>query len=597
MPHVGKVIRLLAALTVLLALGGPGSRAHAATGASSKLDRLLQQRVFTGTGRTRIVVRLAKGADRRATRVILERLGGIPGRLLPIINAYAASLPNSALAALAASPLVEHISVDRLVDGSVDLTGAAVGAAPVRESLGVDGTGVGVAIIDSGITAWHDDLTGANDGQRVDRFVDFVAGRTSSYDDYGHGTHVAGIVAGNGYDSRGGRTGIAPGARLTILKTLDATGAGYVSDVIAALDYILENKEALNIRVANLSLTAPVYESYETDPLTLATRQLVNAGIVVVAAAGNAGRNPQTGETLYGGIGAPANAPWVLTVGASSHQGTVDRTDDSIASFSSRGPGAGGAAAKPDVVAPGVGISSLSDPESALYTRRAAYLLSGAVETAYMPYLSLSGTSMAAPVVSGTIALMLQANPALTPNQVKAILQYTAEVHAGYDAFSQGAGFLNAKGAVELAHHFADPARGATPSDPQWSRGIIWGNRLVKGGRLRADANAWSPSVTWGAATTADGASVAWGVKEPIEGSDVGVLTEEAWVGSATDDNIVWGMLCGGDDCEAVWDNAVVLGTETGDTVVWGMNDAMDTVVWGMSCNLAECDPVIWGSR
>jgi len=591
----GTFIRLLAALTVLLA---PGSPAFAAPGSSSKLDALLQQRAATGTGRTRVILRLAKSAQRPVVKAIIQQLGGTAGRLLPIVNGYAASIPDTALALLAASPLIEHVSVDRIVGGSVDRTGATIGAAPVREALGVDGTGVGVAIIDSGITGWHDDLTGApNDAQRVDRFVDFVQGRTSAYDDYGHGTHVAGIVAGNGFDSNGGRTGIAPGARLIVLKALDESGSGHASDVLAALDYVLANKDALNIRIVNLSLTAPVYESYDSDPLTLAAKRLVSAGVVVVAAAGNGGRNATTGETLYGGIGAPGNAPWVLTVGASSHEGTVDRADDSIAAFSSRGPGAGGAAAKPDVVAPGVGIESLSNPDSLLYTKRAAFLISGTVATAYLPYLSLSGTSMSAPVVSGTIALMLQANPALTPNEVKAILQYTAEVRPGYDRFSQGGGFLNAKGAVELAHHFADPAGSTMPSDARWSRQIIWGNRLVAGGRLRADANAWSPAVTWGAATTPEGDTIAWGVTDAVDAASTDVTIERAWVNSTMNENVVWGMTCGGDDCSSAWDNDDVLGADTGDTVVWGMNDAMDTVVWGMNCSLTDCDPVIWGSR
>src|SRR5262249_7307355 len=150
-------------------------------------------------------------------------------------------------------------------------------------------------------------------------------------------------------------------------------------------------------------------------------------------------------------ITAPGNAPWVITVGASSHMGTVDRADDSMAPFSSRGPTGFDAGAKPDLVAPGVGIESLSDPDSAMYVTDAPFLLSGTVPTSYLPYLSLSGTSMAAPVVTGTVALMLQANPALTPNLVKAILQYTSQTYVNYDPLTQGAGFLNAKGAIEAA--------------------------------------------------------------------------------------------------------------------------------------------------
>src|SRR6185503_13206192 len=163
-------------------------------------------------------------------------------------------------------------------------------------------------------------------------------------------------------------------------------------------------------------------------------------------------------------------------VGASSHMGTIDRADDTIAVFSSRGPTAIDRAAKPDLVAPGVGIESLSDPASAFYTTKAAYLLSGTATTSYLPYLSLSGTSMAAPVVSGTVALMLQANPTLTPNAVKAILEYTAETNSGYDKMTQGAGFLNARGAVEVARSLASESGGDFPDSSTWSRHLIWGN-------------------------------------------------------------------------------------------------------------------------
>ena len=211
------------------------------------------------------------------------------------------------------------------------------------------------------------------------------------------------------------------------------------------------------------------------------------------------------GETHYGGITAPGNAPWVLTVGASSHMGTIDREDDTIAPFSSRGPTAIDRAAKPDLVAPGVGIESLSAPNSTLYNTRSAYLLPGTVPTSYPPYLSLSGTSMSAPVVAGTVALMLQANPSLTPNAVKAVLQFTAQSSPSYDAFSQGAGFLNAQGAVELARFLAAPATAAYPADTIWSRQLFWGNYRADGGRLSPDANAWEPGTRWGGIASASG--------------------------------------------------------------------------------------------
>ena len=467
----------------------------------------------------------------------------------------------------------------------MERTGSTVGASAVRQELGYDGAGVGVAIIDSGSAATLDDLSDWVGRQRrasISSSISSTAGR-APYDDYGHGTHVAGIIAGNGFDSGGLRTGIAPGARLIVLKVLDESGQGRISDVIAAIDYAIAQKDAFNIRVINLSVATGVYESYDVDPLTLAAQRAVNAGIVVVAAAGNYGRAPQ-GGTRYGGITAPGNAPWVLTVGASSHMGTVDRADDTIAAFSSRGPTAINYVAKPDVVAPGVGIESLSDPDSAFYVTKAAYLLNGTVPTWYLPYLSLSGTSMAAPVVTGTVALMLQANPNLTPNAVKAILEYTAQQYAGYDRLTQGAGFLNAKGAVELARYsrIGDDDDTEFPSTADWSTQIVWGNRLIQGGELRADENAWWTSTTWGARLSADGDEIKWGTKF-----------------SDTGQNVVWGSQCGGEDCETAWsvfDSGVVIGADDGDTVVWGTSDddEGDTVVWGTSCSDPSCDPVIW---
>jgi len=269
--------------------------------------------------------------------------------------------------------------------------------------------------------------------------------------------------------------------------------------VIAALDYVVSHKNALNIRVANLSVATGVYESYNADPLTLAARSAVDAGIVVVAAAGNNGRDPN-GQTHYGGITAPGNAPWVLTVGASSHVGTIDRADDTIAAFSSRGPTAVDRIVKPDLVAPGVGIESLSDPASAFYTTKSPYLLSGTVATSYLPYLSLSGTSMSAPVVSGTVALMLQASPSLSPRQVKAILQHTAESSPQYDRLTEGAGFLNAMSAVALARQSRN-----TPDlvDP-WLIALLFGG----GDNGEAVASDEDSGVVWG---TDDDGGVVWG--------------------------------------------------------------------------------------
>jgi subtilisin family serine protease len=261
----------------------------------------------------------------------------------------------------------------------------------------------------------------------------------------------------------------------------------------------------------------------------------------VVAAAGNGG-NDTAGHPVWGAISAPANAPWVLTVGASSTEGTLTRADDKVAKFSSRGPTLINRAAKPDLVASGVGTVSTIATEASLYSINANYLVAatGAILRT-KPYMVLSGTSMAAPVVSGTVALMLQANPSLTPNLIKAILQYTAEIYPGYNPLEEGAGFLNALGAVRLAKFYASAhsAGEAVPIEPIWGRQIFWGNHRLRNGFMVPTANAWQNGVLWGAAKTL----------------------------GATGDNIVWGTACGGGDC--------------GDNIVWGTASDGDNIVWG----------------
>jgi serine protease AprX len=406
---------------------------------------------------------------------------------------------------------------------------------------------------------------------------------------------VAGIIAGNGYDSSGRRAGIAPSASLVVLKVLDGSGRGCISNLLAAFDYILANHTLYSIRAVNVSIGAGVYESYNTDFLTASVKRLVQAGIVVVAAAGNNGT--QNGAVQYGGITAPGNAPWVLTVGASTHNGTIDRSDDAMAGFSSRGPSAVDYAAKPDVVAPGVGIESLSSPGSTMYAARASALLPGTIDPGYLPYLSLSGTSQATPVVTGTVALMLQANPSLTPNAVKAILQYTAQIYPGYDALTQGAGFLNALGAVQLARSFGGAPLTGDPAGAPWGRQIIWGNHLITGGSLTFDANAWATDVDWGAATRG-ATTIAWGVifvPQTYSWSTWGTSCSDLFChnvtwGSPGSPNVVWGSTCGGANCTTsrpLPGTSLMMWSPTAaNTIVWGTSDGdSDTIVWGSSCD------------
>ena len=575
--------------------GRPGSFAKA-----YKLDAELTRRskgLLTGLQTSSVIVTLEDGKTEKD--LPNELLRYIQKRNLGIINGQVLELPNRLLKKLVDESHVVTIHENRGIEHSNYRTAVTTGARAVNEIMGLTGAGVGVAVIDSGISAFHDDLTVKNSStlypygnQRVAKFVDFVNGRTLPYDDNGHGSHVAGIVGGNGSASAGSasKAGMAPKASVIALKVLDANGAGTIADVIEALNWVYVNRTAYNIRVVNLSVGAPIRESYWTDPLTLAAKKLTDLGIVVVVAAGNRGKNG-LGVAQYGGITSPANAPWVLTVGASSTQGTLTRNDDIMATYSSRGPTYLDWSAKPDLVAPGTATVSLAVSGSTLYKAKPLALVSGLLSWGTKPYLALSGTSMAAPAVSGTVALMFQANPNLTPNLVKAILQYTAQVYPGYDALTQGAGFLNTLGAVRLAQFYATAHKGDhVPVQSVWSRHVIWGNHMIKGGLMVPSKNAWGNKVVWGSAKTLgfDGDNIIWGTFG--DGDNI------IW-GTAAGTDIIWGTAAGSN---IIWGTSVltdiIWGTSfDGDNIIWGTSLA-DNIIWGTDCGGADCDNTIWGS-
>jgi serine protease AprX len=610
------MLRVGLALALVSVLGGPPPAMAApgqGPGDHPKLDRKLNYRDRNEKGGTsRAIIQLKAGSDVSGE---VAKLGGKLGRRLALMNGLAVELPNKVLRKLADNPAVERIIWDRPLDSTMNRVAVAVGARAVQETLGYTGAGIGVAVIDSGITSWHDDLTyqgrstlvKVKNGQRVSAFVDFVNGRLNPYDDYGHGTHVAGIIAGNGYDTFGSRAGIAPDANLVGLKVLDGNGRGVISNVIAAIEWSITNRAAYNIRVINLSVGSSITESYNTDPLALAAKRAVDAGIVVVAAAGNLGKNAK-GKPQYGGITAPGNAPWVLTVGASSTEGTVSRLDDVYAPYSSRGPSAIDYQAKPDLLAPGTGVVSLSDATSLMYLTNPGLLLNGLLGN--KPYISLSGTSMAAPVVAGTVALMLQANPSLTPNLVKAAIQYTAQVYPGYNALTQGAGFLNTKGAVDLVRFFKTAQAGQRLSVPStWSRTLLWGNHRLQGGIIKPNASAWKVGVVWGAPKGLTGQNIVWGTRLSASEDNIvwGTAASEdniVWgTASASEDNIVWGTYASEDNI--VWgtmssEDNIVWGTRASseDNIVWGTRaSSEDNIVWGTDCSGRNCPNVVWGAR
>jgi serine protease AprX len=584
------------ALFTLVVVGAPALGAAQAL-SSQKLDRVLSPRARQLTGKSRVIVEFHGTPDVNA----ITSAHGVAARRLRGSPSHVADINNLDLATLAKDPRVKRIMADRPAFATLERTALAIGVrseSPLVPDLAETGAGIGIAVIDSGVNQNHDDLWHSAAGQRVVQFKDFTEPETGVWtnvpprDGFGHGTHVAGIMAGNGYQSNGLRRGIARGAHLVALKVLDDEGLGFISSVIDAIDYAVANKTAFGIRVINLSVGAGVYESYDTDPLAQAAKRAVDAGIVVVASAGNIGENAQH-QSQYGGVTSPGNAPWVLTVGASNHQGTLARGDDTVAAFSSRGPTWIDFSAKPDLVAPGVGIESLSDPQSTLYNALPTLRLNGFYTLPYKPYLSLTGTSMAAPVVSATVALMLQANPALTPNAVKAILQYTSETRANQARLAQGAGFVNARGAVRLARFFAHPQQGlGQPVDTianqsiSWARHLIWGNYRVTGGVPLPGSNAWATNVVWGEMHTPSNALVVWGAANP---------DNVVW-GESANGNVVWGELTGEN---VVWGESgtdnVVWGESHGENVVWGEADS-DNVVWGEDCGGSNCEQVVWGA-
>jgi serine protease AprX len=441
--------------------------------------------------------------------------GGTLRAALKSVKAGLYTIHARQLAALAADPNVKHISPDRKLRGLLDNSAAAVNA-PVAWNAGLSGNGIGIAVIDSGISPHADLVSGGN---RLVFLQSLVGGGNSDY--YGHGEHVAGIIAGNGTDSSCTNctrhlVGIAPKANLLSLRILDQNGEGTDSAVIAAIDLAIELKSWFQIRVINLSLGRPVYESYTVDPLCQAVEAAWKAGIVVVVAAGNDGRDNSFGNSGYGTINAPGNDPYVITVGAMKSMGTPQRTDDLIASYSSKGPTQIDHIIKPDLVAPGNLVVSLLAPTGTLetaYPQNAVPLnyYESTPDTTPSPYyFRLSGTSMAAPVVSGAVALLLEAHPELTPDQVKARLMRTAykqfpqsstafdsttnqSFTSYYDLFTVGAGYLDIAAALADTTVFTGSALSPVATSDSSSGTVVCSSNTVC-----ADPILWAAQTVWG---------------------------------------------------------------------------------------------------
>ena len=375
-------------------------------GGNEKLAREFHEKDLRGN--IDVIVSYKQAPSDKQHEKVMKGGGSLKNRF-DLLKSGHYSVPAAMLKDLADDPDVEFVSPNRPVEGMLDLTMAATNAGAAA-NYGLDGAGIGIAIIDSGVSRAYDLQNPI--GSRVVYSQDFTGSGVTN-DIYGHGTHVAGIAAGNGRTSsqQSGTTrsfvGVATRASIINLRVLDNNGQGTDSNVIAAINRAIALKSTYNIRVMNLSLGRPVYQGYAKDPLCQAVEAAWKAGIVVVVSAGNQGRNNNGGINGYGTISAPGNDPYVITVGAMKTVNTAGRGDDRIASYSSKGPTLYDHVVKPDIVAPGNQVHSiLNSTSGTLFTRYPttqlpqSYYASGGTTLVSTGYFTLSGTSMATPVVS-----------------------------------------------------------------------------------------------------------------------------------------------------------------------------------------------------
>jgi serine protease AprX len=451
----------------------------------------------TGTT-SEYIVEMQAGYTPTQGRDIVAELGGqVTTPTLPVINGFGAMLDDESADELSARPGVASVTMNTDLGGDNATSGGgrcpqvnvrkkapklkgnaatripnpqtAIGklAQPLQTTIGADkawnrgvnGTGVGVAVVDTGVAGYVPDFMSGGQSRVIASAVTNPCA-TDADDHVGHGTHVAGLIAGNsvGYGGaaiNGRYMGVAPKANIVSVKVSDDGGDTTVLDVIYGLQFVVDNRDSLGIRVVNLSLSASVAESYKTDPLDAAAEAAWFAGIVVVAASGNDGA--VDGAVSY----SPGNDPYVITTGALDDRGTASLTDDVVPGWSSRGVTQDGFA-KPDVLAPGTKLVAALAPSSTFPSLCRTC-------TVGRTYFRLSGTSMATAVVSGTAALMLQNRPGLTPNQVKGTLVSTARRLTGGGPAVDANAALDGQGTANgglAPSTLIDPATGGI----DWSR-------------------------------------------------------------------------------------------------------------------------------
>jgi subtilisin family serine protease len=489
---------------------------------------------------------------------------------------------------IAADAAYAHMSGDLPVRSWMSVSNKSTAADQTREGTsgllgllgaisGVTGKNIGVAVIDSGIASNHKALYG-----KVKKRVDYVQDGSTKLDPFGHGTHIAGLIAGLASASvtKTYTGGIAPGAHLVDVRVLGADGTGLTSHVIDGIDWVINNKSTYNIRVINLSLGHAVMESAFTDPLCAAVKRAIDAKIVVVASAGNRGKT-DTGQPILGGITSPGNCPHAMTVGALNTFSTTQRSDDGVTTYSSRGPTRFDHAVKPDVVAPGNKIVSLESPGSYLAT---AYPTTHVAGSSTNGYMRLSGTSMATGVVAGGAALLLQGNSNYTPHQIKLLLQTGSTYLVRDGLVAGGAGSVNIWSSRRSQVNGLDDLLAALP--------LIGGLFTQPGGAAFWDRGDMSERLYDGIGLNLLGLGELLGAllfPLNLERDTLHLVGSDSAITSNDANHIIWGDV--GDYSE---DNHIIWGdqltTPEGQHIIWGDTQMTEGyhIIWGDSAGVED---------
>jgi serine protease AprX len=423
--------------------------------------------------------------DQAQVQQAVSGVGGHVVRSISIIDGAVAAVPADSVGALQRSAGVREVTPDGPVHmqglnaptgnaagdaGSLYNTTLATGA-QAYWAAGYTGKGIDVAVIDTGAVPVNGLQASGKLVFGPDLSFDSQSPNLQHLDAYGHGTHMSGIIAGRDNGAVAGQyvnqpsefLGMAPDARIVSVKVGDSLGNTDVSQVLAAIDWVVQHHAdpGLNIRVVNMSFGTDSYQSYLYDPLTFAAETAWHAGVVVVAATGNSG--------IKTGVMDPADDPYVIAVGAADTNGSTNPANFTVAGFSAGGDGA----RNPDLVAPGAHIEGLRDPGS--------YIDDTYPTARYASRLFLgSGTSQATAVVSGAAALVLSQNPTLTPDMVKNLLTSTAQPLANTSTVAQGAGVINLRSALTAlpataVQAFAPAAGTGTLEGARGSLHLTWG--------------------------------------------------------------------------------------------------------------------------